>query len=53
MEQVDSDQWRVGRGILVKRRGRDYLMGIYEWPTDMVESVEMTVGAGGGIGKGG
>ena len=37
--------WR--KGIMEERKGRDYIKNMYEWPMDMDNGVELTVGVGG------
>ena len=50
MQQTDSEQKRVERGIMVERRGRDQTKNMYEWLTDMDNSVGIDCGSEGGMG---
>ena len=51
MEQTDSGQRGGARGIMVERRGRDQTKNMYEWLTDMDNSVGIDCGSGGGMGR--
>ena len=45
MEQAESDQWGAGREIMVEREGRGWTKSMYEWPTDVDNSVGIVCGS--------
>ena len=53
MEPTDSDQKGGGRGIMVERRGRTTQRTCVNDPRTRTTVWGLTVGAGGGMGRGG